>query len=274
MSKKKRNKPKQKSQGTQTSPKGKMYMGNLPPGFSLNLAANFGTEEDFVVRVWLQLADIMKYMDIPNRDEAEFRFDRVVEQLNVARIHLGRIEDKDFKQLPTFDQQAEYIAFYNSIWWAYKDRFQPLMKELGFDLGFLFQKDAKFEVGLEKFLEGRPDSADFAKVAREDRVGWQNTLAVHRNSMHTGDRRKQEHDLDNPADARTIFDNVWQAIEENFVYLGREIMNESWTIAHVPEDQRDRTIPKRYVPYIKGLLDGSIKLPPLGASSPKSSDGD
>lgn len=253
--------------------KGKMYTGNLPAGFSLNLAANFGTEEDFVVRVWLQLSDIMKYMDVTNREEAEFRFDRVVEQLSVARTHLGRIEDKSFSQLPTFDQQAEYIAFYNSVWWAYKDRFQPLMKDLGFDLGFLFQSETNFEAGLKKFLEDHPDAIDFAKVAREDRAGWQNKLATHRNNMHSGDRRKQEYDLDNPVDARTIFDNVWQAIEENFVYLGREVMDKDWTIAYVPEDQRDETIPKRYVPYIKGLLDGSIKLPPLESSSSESSDG-
>ena len=69
--------------------------------------------------------------------------------------------------------------------------------------------------------------------------------------------------MDNPADARMIFDNVWQAIEEDFAYLGEKIMDEAWTLVEVPEEQRDETIPVRFKPYLKGLLDGSIKLPPL-----------
>lgn len=118
MSKRKRNRPKLVKQNT---PKGKMLMGempagNLPPGFTVKLAANFGTEELFVARVWIQTKEILKFVHLPNDDEIDFRFDRVVEQLDIARVHLGRIEDKDFHQQPTFDQQAEYVAFYNSVW--------------------------------------------------------------------------------------------------------------------------------------------------------------
>lgn len=267
MSRKKRSRPKRNKQ---YSPKGKMYTGNLPPGFTLKLAANFGTEEPFVVRVWIQIKDILKYMDISNDDEADFRFDRVVEQLDIARVHLARIEDKNFDKLPTFDQQAEYVAFYNSIWWAYKDRFQLFMKELGFDIGFVFQNDKKFDEGAKVFLLAHPSATEFITVARNDRQSWQNVLAVHRNALHSGDRRGEKHDLDNPNDARMIFDNVWQAIEENFVYLGESIMQKGWTIVHVSEDQRDETIPVRFKPYLKGLVDGSIKLPPLDPSAPPS----
>jgi hypothetical protein len=263
MSKRKRKKTKKQNRGS--VPQGKTYMGELPngSGFTLQLAANFGTEEPFVVRVWITISDILKDMKLKNKDEAEFRFDRVVELLDIARVHLGKIEDKNFSKLPTFDQQAEYTAFYNAIWWAYKDRFQLFMKELGFDIGFIFAIESKFESGTEKFLKEHLHAQQFINVARDDRAGWQNVLATHRNTMHTGDRRNEKHDANNPKDARTIFDNVWQAIEEHFVYLGEEIMNDGWTIAHIPEHQRDKTIPKRFIPYIKGLLDGTTKLPPL-----------
>jgi len=170
----------------------------------------------------------------------------------------------------TSDQQAEYVAFYNSIWWAYKDRFQLFMKELGFDIGFIFQDDKNFEKGAKKFVEDHPNASEFIEVARNDRKIWQNQLAIHRNALHSGDRRNEKHDLDNPADARMIFDNVWQAIEEDFAYLGEKIMDEAWTLVEVPEEQRDETIPVRFKPYLKGLLDGSIKLPPLGSSSSQS----
>lgn len=120
MSKKRWNRSKRKKQ---SGPKGKMYTGNLPPDFTLKLAANFGTEELFVSRVWIQTKEILKFIQLPNNDEIDFRFDRVVEQLDIARVHLGRIEDRNFHKLPTFDQHAEYVAFWNSIWWAYKDRF-------------------------------------------------------------------------------------------------------------------------------------------------------
>ncbi len=269
MSKKKRTKKEQKNHNTQ---KGRMYTGNLPPGFTLKLAANFGTEEPFVVRVWIQTKEILKFIDLPNNDEIDFRCDRVIEQLDIARVHLGRIENKKFNQHPTFDQQAEYVAFYNSIWWAYKDRFQLFMKELGFDIGFIFQDDKKFEKGSKKFIEDYPNATEFVEVARNDRKLWQNQLAIHRNALHSGDRRNEKHDLDNPSDARMIFDNVWQAIEEDFAYLGEKVMDEAWTLVHVPEEQRDETIPVRFKPYLKGLLDGTIKLPPLDSTSTELSD--
>lgn len=259
MSKRKRNKPKRKKQNT---PKGEMYVGNLPPGFTLKLASSFGTEELFVPRVWVQNKDILKYIHLPNDDEIDFRFDRIIEQLEIACIHLRRIEDdKNFHRLPTFDQQAEYVAFYNSVWWAYKDRFQLFMKELGFDIGFVFQDDKNFEKGAKRFADAHPNAADFVEVARTDRRLWQNQLALHRNVLHSGDRRGEKHDLDNPADARLIFNNVWQAIEEDFAYFGGKVMDDAWTLVEVPEDQRDKTIPVRFKPYLKGLLDGSIKLP-------------
>lgn len=268
MSKKKRNsKRKQVSKKTH----GKMMMGqmpdgNVPAGFTLKLAANFGTEEDFVVRVWIQIKDILKYIRLPNDDEIDFRFDRVVEQLDIARVHLARIEDKNFHSQPTFDQQAEYVAFYNSVWWAYKDRFQLFMKELGFDIGFIFQDEKNYEKGSTKFVKDHPDAAEFIDVARNDRKSWQNVLATHRNTLHSGDRRNQKHDLDNPSDARMIFDNIWQAIEENFLYLGEKVMDDSWTIVRVPEEHRDKNVPVHYRAYPKGLLDGSIKLPPLDSA--------
>jgi len=258
---KKKNRPKRKKQ---TTSKGKMYEVNLPPGVNLKLAANFGTEEIFVARVWIQTKEILKYIHLPNDDEIDFRFDRLAEQLDIACIHLRRIEDrKSFNQLPTFDQQAEYVAFYNSVWWAYKDRFQLFMKELGFDIGFIFQDDKKFEKGAGKFVKDHSDAAEFVEVARRDRKLWQNQLATYRNNLHSGDRRDEKHDPNNPVDARVIFDNVWQAIEEDFVYLGEKVMDKMWTLVHVPEDQRDKDVPVKYKPYLKGLLDGSIKLPPL-----------
>lgn len=72
-------------------PKGSMLMGNLPPGFTLKSASNFGTEEPFVARVWIQIKDILKYIDLPNDDETDFRLDGVVEQLDIARVHSARI---------------------------------------------------------------------------------------------------------------------------------------------------------------------------------------
>lgn len=264
MTKKKRNKPKRNKSN---APKGRIYTGNLPPGFTLKLAANFGTEEPFVVRIQIQMKEILKSMDVPNADEADFRLDRIIEQLDIARIHLSRIEDKNFDKQPTFDQQAEFVAFYNSIWWAYKDRFQLFMKELGFDIGFIFQNDKNFENGAKGFLAIHPNATEFVAAIRNERQGWQNALATHHNTLHSGDRRGQKQDLDNPNDARVLFDNVWQSIEENFVYLGEEVIRKGLTIVQVPEDQRDKMVPVRFRAYPKGLIDGSIKLPTLESES-------
>jgi len=66
-----------------------------------------------------------------------------------------------------------------------------------------------------------------------------------------------------------IVDLVNNQLEADVV--GLQEVNEGWTLVHVPEEQRDETIPVRFKPYLKGLLDGSIKLPPL-ESSPAESD--
>ncbi len=50
----------------------------------------------------------------------------------------------------------------------------------------------------------------------------------------------------------------------------KKVMDEGWTLVNVPEEQRDETIPVRFKPYLKGLLDGSIKLPPLESSPAES----
>ena len=71
------------------------------------------------------------------------------------------------------------------------------MKELGFDIGFIFQDDKKFEKGAKEFVEQHPNASEFEDVARTDRKLWQNMLATHRNALHSGDRRNEKHDPEN-----------------------------------------------------------------------------
>lgn len=79
------------------------------------------------------------------------------------------------------DRTKAYENLYGHLWQAYKDRFQALMRALGFDIGFLFQKDDAFEKGASAFVEQHPQLADLVEMMRRDRADFQKRVGEYRN---------------------------------------------------------------------------------------------
>ncbi len=55
------------------------------------------------------------------------------------------------------------------------------MRALGFDIGFLFQKDDAFEKGASAFVEQHPQLADLVEMMRRDRADFQKRVGEYRN---------------------------------------------------------------------------------------------
>ena len=55
---------------------------------------------------------------------------------------------------------------------------------MGFDIGFLYQKDMKFEEGLRRFRVDWPGlQAEFEMFLRQTRAEWQNEFSEFRNRL-------------------------------------------------------------------------------------------
>ena len=73
-----------------------------------------------------------------------------------AFLELRQIRDSVNKDLPIVDGYQLYEDFGRKIWKSYKELMQNAAKEIGFDVGFLFQKDTLFEQGLVRFRAANP----------------------------------------------------------------------------------------------------------------------
>ncbi|GAI53720.1 unnamed protein product, partial [marine sediment metagenome] len=85
-------------------------------------------------------------------------------------------------RVPIITINKSYYNLYNNLWVAYKDGMQRVVKLLGFDVGFLFQKENQFKQGCENFLKQHPNvNQAFTKMLADVRKSWQNILSTIRN---------------------------------------------------------------------------------------------
>ena len=123
------------------------------------------------------------------------------------------------------------------------------MKALGLDIGFLYQKDAAFENRAAELVADRPELSDLVDLMRRDRQEFQKALAWYRNTHlehRTGDpdsRVASFHRLDS---AETMFENVWQAMEDYVAMYVVANLPPALQLEEIPEDERNPIVPKRF----------------------------
>jgi hypothetical protein len=157
---------------------------------------------------------------------------------------------------PALDRAKAYENLYGHLSQAYKDRFQKLMLALGYDVGFLFQKDAAFEKGAAKLLEHHPELGDLVEMMRRDRADFQKRLGEYRNDCieHRKDvDPKLVKALHRPDVAQAMFDNVWQALarkRSQGVRLGRPPSMSPYALERI---RRERAAGKSLAAIANGL---------------------
>lgn len=73
-----------------------------------------------------------------------------------AFMELRAIRAPETAKLPLAERFQPYEDFARKLWKAYKDLTQRAAEAMGFDIGFLYQKDTKFDEGLSKFRSDWP----------------------------------------------------------------------------------------------------------------------
>jgi len=219
--------------------------------FKVELYANFGTGEPWVARLMLGLQDLVYAIPAfgETRDEFMNEIGEVFESLGMAFEELRTLGKHAAEAAPALDISRSYASLYGYLWTAYKDRFQAAMKALGLDIGFLYQKDAAFEKRAAELVADRPELSDLVDLMRRDRQEFQKALAWYRNTHlehRTGDpdpRVASFHRLDS---AETMFENVWQAMEDYVAMYVVANLPPALQLEEIPENERDPIVPKRF----------------------------
>lgn len=135
-------------------------------------------------------------------DEADFRADRMMDELSSTLLCYQKINGRDFVNKGSSEQRLAYEGLYGSLWRFYKDRMQKYLSAFGWDLALLFCKEKNFNKEKTKFLlkyQGHESLVELIEKIREDR---QNDFADLRNRYeHDGDFRNHD-DMCNPQVAK------------------------------------------------------------------------
>ena len=186
--------------------------------------ANVGTDEAFV-REMLELITILEGSLIggAQRERAKSAIMTIMNDgLIPACLELRTIRAPETASLPMAERLQPYEDFARKLWKAYKDLTQRAAKEMGFDIGFLYQNDKEFEKGLTKFMADwpalQPGVEDFL---RQTRAEWQNDFSGFRNGFvehQEGERMDFKKFYDN-AVVEKLFESVWGTIVDLLVVV-------------------------------------------------------
>lgn len=218
----------------------------------LEKLADFGTSEPWVARIWLGLSELVSVLQLPERQKQNFREanNEIAEELSSAFIALGKIKSLEASDTKTIlEIRKEYSDLYDHLWRSYKDRFQNTALVLGYDIGFLFKDDKKFEKESVEFTKNNPKIPDkFRKMLKIDRRIWQNGLSTFRNDyiQHRKIGKEIEALYYQIEAAETTFNNVWQTIEDTLVALIQSKIDYPIILVDIPEEKRNSSCPKRF----------------------------
>jgi len=240
-----------------------------PSGLQLRKISDFGTSEPWFARTQFTFLDLLKFVrsvttdgskqlvgaDImkatkAREEEAAGLIFALAEDLGQAFIELRRIRQPDDTMATELAQSKAYRDMYGHLWAAYKTRFQKLMGVLGYNIGFIFDRDSKFETIATAFLAQHP-SIDPSLIdrLRTDRAGWHKALADYRNDGEHNITAPlfNGHPMHDQRSAEVIFSNVWHGIEDIFIACMVEEFGKQLTVFEIPKADRDPHCPRKYV---------------------------
>jgi tetratricopeptide (TPR) repeat protein len=228
-----------------------MLRGMTPGGLGVEHYANFGSGEPWVARVLLQWQSIVNAVPAfgVTRDEFHLAQGEVFQTLGLAFEALRKLREQVDRRTPVLELNESHASLYGNLWAAYKDRFQRAILTLEPELGFLWDKESKFETAGHAFVEGRPEYASLVELVRSYRANFQNALSTYRNTYleHRAEADPQTlesfHRLDSAEDT---FDKVWRAIEAITASVVVANLPTPLVLLEIPEVHRDPARPERF----------------------------
>lgn len=212
--------------------------------------ADWGTEEPWVARIEISLTSFIKNLD-RDKDILDKMNDSIFyigNELSGAFLSLRRVKKRDLLKL---EEDKEYKNLYNQLWTAYKDRLQTFMSLFGYDVGFIYRKDAEFKQGINKYFSVNKFRGNFKESIINDRYNWQNSLSRIRNDFNQHQKLHSDDVLKyfNPNIAQIMFDNVWQAIEDIIIaHIDFDLSKSKshMQIYNIEEDRINKSMPEKY----------------------------
>jgi hypothetical protein len=251
--------------------------------------ADEGVSTPFFARTHLGLLKIrdIAFNGTPNNpfDEA-FRF--VIETLTSFRMsskeiieilkeHKAKVSNKEIasvsggviniKESIDKELQKAFAEYLNSSVRVVKDGMQKLLQTLGLDIGFMFQKEKKFQKNLGGLRISHPELADYLLEARK----WTEPLISRRNSLHEGwmltpiDYKQESGEItaiEPSVNGNSIseyvdfiFNRLCCFVEETTAYALQSNFPDGISITEVPISDRSKDSPVRFEPtFIEGGL--------------------
>jgi hypothetical protein len=195
-----------------------------PKDWKMAKLADVGTDEAFV-RENLELITILNgtLIEGKQREEVKGAIGTIqIDGLIPTFLELRGIRESRGKDLPLVDKFQLYEDFSRKLWKAYKDLTQRAAKAMGFDVGFIWQEEPKFEEGLKRFrVEWPALPTEFEKFLRDTRSEWQNELSKFRNGFleHQEGNRKDFAKFYDAQFVEKLFSDGWGMIVDLLVIL-------------------------------------------------------
>jgi hypothetical protein len=173
----------------------------------------------------------------------------LIDGLIPAFEHLKRIRVSVEEKMPLVNRWQLCDDFSRQLWYAHKELMPKAALLLGFDLGFLFQKEVNFDAGVIVFNKAHPSLiADVCSHLRKQRKNWQNDLAEFRNQFleHRQADREKFAAYYTPKAAEVLFNAVWQTMADLFPIFIESHFSGSFSIEPVPLAEQDPKHPRRF----------------------------
>jgi hypothetical protein len=217
------------------------------------------TDRPFADFFFDEIHDLVNGSTIVNEDRQEL-CDAIM--VMVTEGFLPAYEDlrairayKDDQRIPVLNRKKHYDDFARALWHGYKDLLPRVVNLLGYNIGFLFQRDGNFKTGLEAFVtENRGnlllDVADFLPRQRD---GWQQELKTFRNEYlehRDDDVAAQVEKFYEPAWAEKVFVHAWRTAAELIVFLLETRFPPQASITHRTAERQFPNHPRLYEVYL------------------------
>lgn len=204
-----------------------------------------------MARIPLGLCDMLDGTTLSNKQEIkEVILRAFTECLMPAFLSLRELRQIAVKdEVPLVTKTKHFDDMCKSLWSAYKDRMQGVAKLMGYDIGFLFQRDSLFEQGCIDFPKTYPEvSPVLVAEMKTRRATWQSELSRFRNDYleHQTIKREDVAFFYSLANAERFFNCVWVAIEETLIVLVAAKLLPVAALREIPTGERDPTCPKRF----------------------------
>ena len=205
-----------------------------------------------------EIYDLVNTSTIDGKDREELRdaiMVMVTEGLLPAYEDLRAIRAYKDQHIPVLNRKKHYDDFVRALWHGYKDLMPKIAELLGYDIGFLFQRDGKFKSGLEAFVAENRDHLllDVAEFLPRQRDGWQKELKTFRNEYlehRDEDVASQVEKFYEPAWAETVFVHAWRTAAELIVFLLETRFPPQMSIMHRTIERQFPNHPRLYEVYL------------------------